>query len=90
MTRIYVTDHAVLRYIERHYSVDLTRIRAEIENKAGAAAKLGAKSVSVGDLKFELSPDREGTVVIKTVLERWMKQKFRPPRKKNRHKEVEL
>lgn len=90
MTRIYVTDHAVLRYIERHYRVDLTRIRAEIENKAGAAAKLGAKSVSVGDLKFELSPDREGTVVIKTVLERWMKPKFRPPRKKNRHKEVEL
>jgi hypothetical protein len=84
--RIYVSDHALLRYIERRFDVPLHLIRKQIEQQAKPAATLGATLFGVEDVKFVLTkPDDNGVATVKTVLERWMRSDNREgrPTKKN-------
>lgn len=46
----YVTDHAVLRYIERHLGMDVEAIRAELTVKGiDTAAEFGCDTVILGN-----------------------------------------
>jgi hypothetical protein len=63
----YVSDHAVLRYIERHYGVDIEAIRAEI-NVPGidTAAAFGCDTVIMGNgAQLKLRSDIVVTVLPK-------------------------
>lgn len=46
----YVTDHAVLRYLERHCGVDVEAVRAHLTVKGiDTAAEIGCDTVILGD-----------------------------------------
>lgn len=53
-----ISDHAVLRYIERVYGVDIEAVRREIAEVPGLAnaVAMKAKSWSTGGVTFGLSP----------------------------------
>ncbi len=60
-----VTDHAVLRYLERAHGLDVEHFRAHIRELVTRGAAAGATGVIADGVKFVLQGD---TVV--TVLER--------------------
>jgi hypothetical protein len=62
---VHVTDHAVLRYLERAHGLDVEAIRAHLAGRALTGAQLGAAAVVVDGIKLVL---RDTTVV--TVIER--------------------
>lgn len=53
-TQVRVTDHAVLRYLEREHGLDVEAVRAGLAATAGAGARLGANAVHVGRVKIVL------------------------------------
>ena len=53
-----VTDHAVLRYIERAHGVDVEAIRAHIAETARIGVEHRAKAVISGGVKFILKGGR--------------------------------
>lgn len=59
-----VTDHAVIRYLERVKGVDVDAIRTEIGHKAEAAIKLGACSVLSDGFRYKIAEN--GSVVTVT------------------------
>lgn len=52
MKRKIVTDHAVIRWMERKMGLDIESIRDEIESHAMPAIKAGALSVVVGKVRL--------------------------------------
>lgn len=71
-----ISDHALLRYMERVMGVDVDAVRSEILNeKIKAALKMGATAVTVNGVKMIA---KEGTIV--TVLSEEMKPKRKPVR----------
>lgn len=65
-----ITDHAVLRWIERVYGIDLAAIRAEIRALAEPAASLGATKVSTNGVTIEIAASARygGDKVVTTIL----------------------
>ena len=57
---VHVTDHAVLRYLEREHGLDVDAVRAHLAGRAVNAVRLGALAVSVGKVKLVL---RDGVIV---------------------------
>lgn len=47
-----VSDHAVLRYLEREYGVDITAVKSHIAGLAKNAAELQAIAVQIGRVKL--------------------------------------
>lgn len=65
--KISVTDHAVLRWMERAYEIDIEAVRRKIRERVERAVEIAAKldgegtvTVSVDGLRFVV---RSGTVV---------------------------
>lgn len=55
---IRISDHAVLRYLERVCGLDIKAVRAEIARRAGLAAEHpGASAVISGGFAFRLRGD---------------------------------
>jgi hypothetical protein len=72
-----VSDHAVLRYLERAFGLDVEAVRAMIAGKALTAAQLDACSVVTDGVRFMLRDHSDGPgasgaarVVVATVLRR--------------------
>lgn len=63
MKHVAVTDHAVVRYLERALGLDVEAVRTEIARAVKRGIAEGASGVRVGGLWFRL----EGAVVV-TVL----------------------
>ncbi len=60
-----VSDHALLRYLERYYKIDMEKMRAEIMTPiVEAAIKAGAKTVKVHGIAFVL---RDNTIVTSLI-----------------------
>lgn len=59
----HITDHAVLRYVERQLGIDVEALRTEIGRKVDAAVEAGACGVIVGGVEYRI----EGISVV-TVL----------------------
>jgi hypothetical protein len=64
---ITVTDHALLRWLERVYGLDLDKVRDEIAEFARPAATMKAVNYAKDGVTIALNYDGRGAVV-KTVL----------------------
>lgn len=62
---VYVSDHAVLRYVQRVLGIDTEAIRAEIRVAVKNGVELGASGVRQGNTTYKLT----GQTVV-TVLEK--------------------
>ncbi len=72
-----ITDHAVLRYIERAFAVDVERIRRHLAGRAMNAAELGAIAVRFDAIRLAfadngLAEDGASDVAATTALHRSM------------------
>ena len=70
---VHVTDHAILRWLEREYGVEVEAVRALLEGQAMTAAQYGAIAVRISNVKMVLvdngvAPDGEHLVAVPTVL----------------------
>ena len=87
--KLHVSDHALLRYVERFCGVDVEAIRKMIEAAAYPAAKAGATAIKVNAMGFQLRRNGPDNVTVATVIERGM-DRFNHHEwnaKKNRRKE---
>jgi hypothetical protein len=61
---ILVTDHAIIRYLERVKGIDLTTIRAEIETIAKRAGSgPGEHRISAGGFTYVIHANRVTTII---------------------------
>lgn len=70
ITIVEVTDHAVLRYLERQHGLDVEFFRQHIRQLVLRGAEAGASGVIVENVKFVLL---QGSVV--TCLEKGMRSR---------------
>lgn len=81
MTDIQVTDHALVRWLERVKGVDVAALKSELlTDDLVAAARLGAKKYKSGDLIYALNGGKVITVMNKSEEKR---RPFPNRRKKN-------
>jgi hypothetical protein len=67
--RVRVSDHAVLRYLERVGGFDIEALRRDIRDRVYKAADAGASGVVVDGFRYCIRADREGGRVITTVID---------------------
>ena len=68
MSRVVVTDHAVLRYIERAYNLDIEDIRAGIARVCARGVAHGAPYVTHRRMRYVL----RGDSVVTTLRAEWV------------------
>jgi len=68
--RFDVSDHAVLRWLERVEGVNVHAIRRRIRNACRAGAEAGAAGVQLAGVRFVLATGANGTVVVTTLSRR--------------------
>ena len=61
--RAHVTDHAVLRYLERGHGLDVSFFRDHIAELCATGARYGACAVAAENVKFVLVDGRVVTTV---------------------------
>ncbi len=66
--RVIVSDHALLRYLERGMKIDVEAARAAIEALCQRGADRDAQTVLHGGLRYVLRRQSEETVVVSTTL----------------------
>ena len=66
--RVVVSDHAVVRYMERVKKADFWPVREEILNICEEAALTGAASVTIDGFTYKFS--KEGAVVIVVTVQK--------------------
>lgn len=54
----YVTDHALLRHLERVRAIDIEAVRRELGHKVDAAIEAGASSTVAEGIRYVLIEDR--------------------------------
>lgn len=59
----HVSDHALLRYLERMRGIDIEKARAEIAARVADGVQLGASAVVSGGHRFTLSGNTVTSVV---------------------------
>lgn len=64
---IHVTDHAVLRYLERAHGLDVDAVRRHLAGRVVTGARLGAVGVTIENVKLVLH-HRDGETNVVTVL----------------------
>lgn len=72
--RIIVSDHAVLRYLERIVGLDLEQIRAKLASEIAAAAATGARTVTSAGTTFVFEKTQSGDICVVTVLTQKMRR----------------
>lgn len=66
--RIRVSDHAVLRYLERVGGFDVERLRGEIASRLQPVIATGATGVVIDGFSYRIEPDEAGLPVVVTVI----------------------
>ena len=71
-SRVTITDHAVLRYLERACGVDVDALRRHISRRAmlpwpADRAALGAHALIAGGVRYHFRIAQDGCVVLTTV-----------------------
>lgn len=61
--RAFVSDHAVVRYLERVVGIDVERFRREIGHRVDRAVEMGASGCVVGGYEYRLKDGHVTTVV---------------------------
>jgi len=67
---IKISDHALMRYIERFYGINLDAVREEIIGHTRDAINSGANGVQVNGFLFQISPQTRTVVTILTPEQR--------------------
>lgn len=60
---VHVTDHAVLRYLERAHGLDVDAVRKHLAGRAMTGAQLGATGVVIEGVKLVLHDTHVVTVI---------------------------
>lgn len=68
MRNITISDHALLRYLERIIGLDMEAYRERLAQEIAGAAAVGAKSYTVQGTTFILAATLNGGVCVATVL----------------------
>lgn len=68
---VHVTDHAVLRYLERAHGLDVDAVRRHLAGRAANAARLGAVGVTIENVKLVLVRDAGATSIVTAMAPRW-------------------
>lgn len=63
--RVHVSDHALLRYLQRVLGIDVELVRASITRDVEGAVELGATSVAVDGIRYQIDPDHR---IVTTVI----------------------
>jgi len=61
--RPHITDHAIIRFLERVHGIDVQAARAEIEARVGQAVRVGACAVISGGFRYVIDDVRVTSVV---------------------------
>lgn len=72
---IIVTDHALLRYCERVFGLDIEMVRKHIENSVRVPAKAGATTVTIDGYVYCLKERGPAAVAVTTILDTDMRAK---------------
>lgn len=67
--RLYVSDHAVLRYLERHGGFEIEKLRQQIAARLAPLAATGAAGIKIDGVVFIIRDGVDARYVT-TVLER--------------------
>jgi hypothetical protein len=68
---VHVTDHAVLRYLERAHGLDVEAVRRHLAGRAVNAARLGAIGVTIENVKLVLRHEASEISVVTALEPRW-------------------
>lgn len=68
---VHVTDHAVLRYLERAHGLDVDAVRRHLAGLAVNAARLGATGVTIENVKLVLVRRAAETSIVTALEPRW-------------------
>lgn len=68
---VHVTDHAVLRYLERAHGLDVDAVRRHIAGRCATGAELGAIGVVVEHVKFVLAAEAGKATVVTVLKASW-------------------
>ena len=71
-SRTRVSDHALIRYLERAGGFEIERLRAEIGHRIDAAAVAGASGVIIDGYQFRIKADQFGPVVTTVLPASWL------------------
>lgn len=66
-----VSDHAVLRYLERRHGVDVEGARSAIQSVCTRGAGLEAPAIIHDGIRFVLRYDEDRSVVVTALDRRW-------------------
>jgi hypothetical protein len=69
--RVRVTDHALVRFLERAGGFDIERLRKEIEKKVYRSAPDGATGIKVDGVQFVIVEDGAERVVTTVMEANW-------------------
>ena len=68
---VYITDHAVLRYLERAHGLDVDAVCRHLAGRLTTGARLGAVGVTIDNVKFVLKRDAETVSAVTVLLPQW-------------------
>jgi cation transport regulator ChaC len=83
-----VSDHALVRYIERILKMDLTPVRAEIASKCEDGAKAGARRIVCEGATFEIRQTPTEAVVATVMTREMLAENRREHHLRNKHRGV--
>ncbi len=70
MPKVIVSDHAILRYLERLGGFNIEGLRQQISERLQAAADAGAEGVVIDGHSFLISKNEAGAPVVVTVIKK--------------------
>jgi hypothetical protein len=73
-----ISDHAVLRYLERAGGFEIEALRQALQNRVARSALPGAASVLIDGFRFVLKDTPDGLVVVTVVPKDQRATVFRP------------
>jgi hypothetical protein len=82
--RVHLSDHAVLRYLERILEVDVEGIKAKLAGEIAAAAVAGARKYTIGGATFVFDRQPSGDLCVVTVLTEKMRRGNRSSRRRSK------
>lgn len=66
--KVIVSEHAILRYVERILGLDLVQLKSKLERQVAEAARIGATSFTDNGATFIFEKTPDGSICVVTVL----------------------
>lgn len=75
---IIISDHALLRYVERILGLDMAQLRRKLTIEVAPAARAGAKSFTKGKATYLFEKTPDGNICMVTVITDKMRKGTHP------------